>query len=179
MNFKKSGKMLLRVGLVLIVLGLVLPAVGVALPSLEITELPSGFNIRIVDVNTSLGVSGADVYLFEGGGGVEPVANAVAHSVTDNDGYVNFQVTGFYRVGVIKDGYVAGYSVYAPFGIDSDGNLWSETWTCWGAGGASAFYTIHVMSIEPVKPVWNPVNLVTLSGVGLVVVGFVARRKKE
>ena len=84
--------------------------------------------VIVKDVDTSLGVSGANVCLFEGGGGIESPEYAAYSGTTDFDGTVTFDVDGFFRVGVAAEGYeqLEGDPCKPP-------PEWEDTWSCWGA----------------------------------------------
>lgn len=103
------------------------------------------WNITVTDISTSKGVANANVYLFEGGGGVEPPENASFSTTTDVNGVATFDVPEvFYRVGVFASGYESTYEPHNP------PEEWKNVWTCWGAGGAGHEYDF------PVKPSAEP-----------------------
>lgn len=183
------------IGIILLATGVFLPVAGLAIPSpLSTVGSPT---IRIVD-SDGAPIEGANVYLFEGGGGVEAKDGADYSFESDSDGYVSLVgVTGFYRVGVIKNGYESAESTQVPFGE------WVNVYSAWGAAGITSnmLYTIRleytgVNIAEPgeptatptppaelddvEKPLWGRIfNYVTLSGIGLIALGLVMNKRKK
>ena len=97
------------------------------------------WNITVTDINTNMGVANASVYLFEGGGGIEPPENASFSATTDANGVATFDVpSAFYRVGIFASGYASAYEPHNPL------PEWLDVWTCWGAGGAGHDYDFAV-----------------------------------
>ena len=115
--------------------------------------------VRVIDVTTGSGVSGADVYLFTEGGAIEPPANADISGTTGSDGVAQFQVEGFFRVGIVAKGYV----IYDPTDPRAPTEEWKDVWTCWGAVGVARDITYDF----PVKPAVAPIWLILPFGVGL------------
>jgi len=82
--------------------------------------------ITVKDAATGLGVPYATIYFFPDDGGVEPPENAYLTRVTDADGNLIITGLGFWRVGVIADGYTSDYSVdaYSHWGeVNIDGDI--------------------------------------------------------
>lgn len=182
------------IGIILLAAGVFLPVAGLAIPSpLSTVGSPA---IRIVD-SDGTPIEGANVYLFEGGGGVEAKDGADYSFESDSDGYVSLVgLTGFYRVGVIKNGYESAESTQVPFGE------WVNVYSAWGAAGITSnmLYTIQLEYTganiaEPGEPTATPTppaepegekplfgrifNYVTLSGIGLIALGLVMNKRKK
>jgi len=87
--------------------------------------------VTVTDVDMGRGVPRTGVYLFSGGGPVEPPENADLSGTTDATGSVKFTASGFFNVGIIAKGYEAADPNVAP------PEAWKDTWTCWGACGVS------------------------------------------
>lgn len=189
------------IGIILLATGVFLPVAGLAIPSpLSTVGSPT---IRIVD-SDGAPIEGANVYLFEGGGGTEVKEAADYSFESDSDGYVSLVgLTGFYRVGVIKNGYESAESTHVPFGE------WVNVYSAWGAAGITSnmLYTIRLkytganiaepngsptatptpistaepdeMTPTPFGRVGRVFNYVTLSGIGFVVAGLVLNRRRK
>lgn len=195
---KNGSRNFALIGIILLMVGVFLPVAGLALPSpLSTVGAPV---IKIVDANGTP-ISGAYVFLFEGGGGVEAKEAAVYSFTTGADGVADLSgITGFYRVGVIKNGYNSAESTQVPFGE------WVNVYSAWGAAGLSnnMVYTIRLINTgadipepngsptatptpistaEPDEmtptPFGRVFNYVTLSGIGFVVAGLVLNRRRQ
>jgi len=171
-----------------------------------------------VDVQGSP-ISGAYILLYEGGGyinGVEVYEDATITKVTDAAGYAYFEisdvegegdiVSGFYGVGVIKNGYTSYEECMLP------NEEYQHIWSAFGAGGfrRDSTYTIKLIytgieivepeyllsevepeptTPEPTEPTpipsepqtvaYSALNYVTFAGVGLIVAGAVLGRKHK
>ena len=118
--------------------------------------------VRVIDVTTGSGVSGAGVYLFIEGGSIEPPVNADISGTTGSDGVAQFDVEGFFRVGIIAKGYESAYDPHTP------PEEWKDVWTCWGAVGVARDITydfpVKYVGLPPSRiPIW----LILPFGVGL------------
>jgi len=143
LNWKRT------VGLILLVAGIVIACVGYVSSVFSIGTL----TMEITDGVTGEGIEGAYVYVFEGGGGVEPPENGTFIGVTDASGRVSTVLGGFYRVGVIAENYV---------NIEGQGLLVNnDMYSYFGACGVNRDITYPVELIEgdgptvPVDP-YNP-----------------------
>ncbi len=106
------------------------------------------WNITVTNIGSD-SVPDAKVYLFTGGGGIEPAEQAAYTKDTIN-GVATFDVPAdFYRVGIIAPGYESAYEPHNP------PEEWKAFWTCWGAGGAGHDYDFAVTPVieEPDEPV--------------------------
>lgn len=99
--------------------------------------------VKVINVETNAGISGAEVYLFEGGGPIESPERATYHAVTDAEGAARFDVYGFFRVGVFAKGYEATEEPHIP------PVQWKNTWTCWGAVGVARDIT-YPFNVKPI-----------------------------
>jgi len=193
---KNRNRNFALIGTILVLLGVFLPVAGLALPSpLSTIGAPV---IKVVDASGTP-ISGAYVFLFAGGGGIEAKEAAAYSFTTGADGVADLAgIAGFYRVGVIKNGYVAADSTHTP------NSGWVNIWSAWGAAGLNnnMIYTIRLTNTganipepntsptatptptaEPddaEKPFFGRVfNYVTLSGIGFVVAGLVLNRRRK
>jgi len=143
LNWKRT------VGLILLVAGIVIISLGYVSAMLSLGTL----TMHITDVMTGEGIEGAYVYVFEGGGGVEPPENGTFIGVTDSAGRASADLGGFYRVGVIAENYV---------NIEGQGlHVDNDVYSYFGACGVNRDITYSVELIEgggptvPVDP-YNP-----------------------
>ena len=155
LNWKRT------VGLVFLVAGIIIASLG----------LVSAFSLAtltvVVEDETTDGIVGAQVYYFDGGGGIEPPENGTLIGLTDGSGRVYVELNGFFRFGIIADGYVC--SLEQPQHNPSE--AWRDTWTAWGAAGSLAgTYTFVLVEgtvsvvPDPVKP--DPVDPGNMGGNG-------------
>lgn len=90
--------------------------------------------IHVYDVRIGAGIPSLGVYLFEGGGGIEPAENATHSGETDSAGDAVFEVLGMFRV-CISDG---GYEAADPHQAVPE--TWKDVYSAFGACGVSNDY---------------------------------------
>lgn len=129
--------------------------------------------VTVTDIDTGRGVANAGVYLFEGGGGIEPPENAYYSKKTDQSGTARFDVSGFFRVGIAK----RGYEAVVPWVSEEVWEPWKDIWTCWGAVGVARDIT-YDFPVKRVKPEINYAIAIGLPLAGLAIVGAAYAHKK-
>lgn len=129
--------------------------------------------VTVTDIDTGRGVANAGVYLFEGGGGIEPPENAYYSKKTDQSGTARFDVSGFFRVGIAAK----GYEIYDPDDPRAPLEEWKDVWTCWGAVGVARDIT-YDFPVKRVKPEVNYAIAIGLPLAGLAIVGAAYAHKK-
>jgi len=134
------------------------------------------WNITVTDITTNMGVANAKVCLLAGGGALcWPPEQADYTAYTDANGLAAIDVTtGFYRVGIIVEGYESAHDPHNP----PEGCVW---WTCTGAGGAGSDYDFAVTPTgvpEPNGVAKSPllVALPLALGAGLIGISLVSER---
>ncbi|MCW4015067.1 MAG: hypothetical protein NWF06_01735 [Candidatus Bathyarchaeota archaeon] len=125
MNWKRI------VGLVLFACGITVLCVG-AVSAFSIGTL----TVEVVD-EAGVGVEGAEVYFFEGGGAYKLPEEADDMRVTDVSGRAVFTSSGFYNIGVVAEGYTSDYA----FGV----------YSFWGAAGINRDSTYTMDLFEDVS----------------------------
>lgn len=87
---------------------------------------------------TGRGIALGKVYLFEGGGPIEPPENAHHEQPTDLTGETLFEVEGFFRVGVQIPLRFAAREAEKPV------EEWKSVWSAWGAVGVARDITYSI-----------------------------------
>lgn len=122
--------------------------------------------VIVYDEKTKIGVPFAEVYLFKGAGGVEPPEAADYKEYTDLWGKAVFEVSDFFRVGIIARGYeqLEGDPCKPP-------EEWKHVWTCWGAVGVARDIDYPFKVRLAVPPLWMliPASLPALFSVSVIV----------
>ena len=85
--------------------------------------------VIVQDQKTGAGIKNTEVHLFSGGGAVDHPGNADLSGITDENGAVQFEVSEYWRVGIVAYGYTAYQTAYAP------PENWERVWSCWGETG--------------------------------------------
>lgn len=138
MNWKKS------VGIVLLTIGVIIACSTLVVGTFSLATLTV-----VVEDEMNNGIPGAEVYYFDGGGWIEPPTNGTLIGVTDSSGSVSIALDGFYRIGIIKTGYVC--SLVQP--QQSPPSEWADVWTAWGACGVNFDLIYPFVLVEGNVPV--------------------------
>ena len=122
--------------------------------------------IYCYDVDTGKGIRGVHVYLFAGGGGIEPPELADYLGVTDALGNAVFDVyETFFRVGIGDRGYEAADPHQAPL------EEWRDTYCGWGACGVyeetTYEFPLRILVLPP-PPIETPILVLGQVSVGLI-----------
>lgn len=133
-------------GIILLVAAVIIASFGLVTGMLSLGTL----TMEITDARTGEGIEGAYVYVFLGGGSVQPPENGTFIGATDASGRVSSDLGGFYCVGVIAENYVAASAPHIPL------EEWKTVWSAWGACGVARDITYPIEFVAgdgPVVPV--------------------------
>jgi hypothetical protein len=107
------------------------------------------FTAKVFNQKTGSPIQGLKVYLFAGGGGIEPPEKATYTGVTGSNGNAVFTIpSGFYRVLVSSDG--GRYVTTDPNMTVPD--QWKDTYAAYGALGFPQITTLDIPLTETGYP---------------------------
>lgn len=127
------------------------------------------------NIETEKGISGIKVYLFEGGGGYELPSTATYTGTTNSSGIAQFEVSGFFRVGLSNKYYEAAISSHAVL------PEWKDVYSSWGAAGVlrdmEYVFPTKVIAKPPIPRNTLAIVLITVTGIVVAGIGVYKTRK--